>query len=315
MKKIYILLALFSFKIGAATTNEDLRYHEVCFLTSHNSYAAHDHGYFYGQQALTLTEQLKQGVRGFMLDTHVDRQGAVALCHGNERITRFIKRGHAPLLLEQELSVFLEFLADNPTDIITIFLENYVYNGQLLDRAFKASGIASYILTPKEWDPVAQKGWPSLSWMREHNKRVIIFNSVGETELTFSQWEHVAENQWGTLLTRRACKERKESAAHRDRTRYLYIVNYFPSFRMNTRGSYHDINGVKLDQFLAVIFKGMDGLYAHKRLPNFISVDFINEGTAMNHVLKYNSYSQEHRQTLYRPLTNHGKKTISDVRH
>ena len=306
MKKLYlILIALLTTRMQEAhrdTVDQEVRYHEVCFLTSHNSYAAWNHGFFYAQQALSLTEQLKQGVRGFMLDTHLDRSCNVVLCHGNERITRFIKRGKAPLLLHEELKPLAHFLRTNPTEIITIFLENYVHDKQLLDTAFRTSGIADYILTPSDWDPTKQNGWPTLKWMHLQNKRLIIFNSLGETSLAYNQWQHVAENQWGTLIKRRACLERRESFACRSHKRYLYVVNYFPSFRFNFGGSYQHINSTKLDHFLCSIFKGLNGKYAQQRLPNFISVDFTNEGDPMKHVSVNNTYRGRTKRLLFRPL-------------
>ncbi|MBA3751860.1 hypothetical protein H0X06_03635 [Candidatus Dependentiae bacterium] len=292
--------------IYAETVPLQKRYNELCFLTSHNSYAAKNHGYLYAQQKYTLEEQLKKGVRGFMLDTHLDSLQNVILCHRSEAVTRMIRRGKAPLLLHDELKVFCDFLANNPTEIVTFFLENYVSAASLLDNAFKLSGIGDYILTPHDWDPEKEQGWPTVAWMQQKNKRLVIFNSIGRTDLAFNQWHHVAENQWGTTYSRRACKERRESFLCRSRTRYLYIVNYFPSFRLNFGYSYHHINSIHLDRFLKNILKGLDQGYARNRLPNFISIDFIDEGDALKHVINYNNQhdnSSAHSH-LFRPLVN-----------
>ena len=43
-------------------------YDQVCWLSSHNAYAAENYGYVYANQKYTLKEQLDRGVRQFELD-------------------------------------------------------------------------------------------------------------------------------------------------------------------------------------------------------------------------------------------------------
>ena len=126
------------------------RYNEVCFLTSHNSYASKSHGYHYAQQRWSIEQQLEAGVRGLMLDTHVDsKTGEVILCHANERINKIICANKPHMKLSDALSVIRTFLATHPTEIITIFLENYVRDKTILDTAFKASGLEPFIVAPE----------------------------------------------------------------------------------------------------------------------------------------------------------------------
>ena len=72
--KAHLLLACISISTLAAVSSWQMphssrRYNEVCYLTSHNSYAAKNHGFYYAQQTLTLQEQLALGVRGFLCST------------------------------------------------------------------------------------------------------------------------------------------------------------------------------------------------------------------------------------------------------
>lgn len=262
-----------------------LRYHEVSFFTSHNSYAAKNHGYFYAQQKWSLKEQLHAGIRGLMLDTHLHAQsGEIILCHRNEWINKIICGGKPAMKFDDALKVIQEFLASEPSEVITIFLENYVKNKQLVDQSLSTAGLDPYILAPEHWDPISEQGWPTLDWMQKNNKRLIIFNSIEETKLTFYQWEHVIENQWGALPCRHACKERHESRAHRLRNRYLYVINYFPRLKMNFGGSYERINSRDLDILLQQINNGLGNEYCKGRLPNFVSLDFVDEGDGLKRV-------------------------------
>ncbi len=177
-----------------------LKYNQVTFLTTHNSYAAKKHGFFYAQQYWTMQEQLENGVRGLMLDTYYNKTKTdIVLCHGGLGWNAFLRGGKTPMSLQESLATIKEFLEQNKQEIITIFLENYVDNKALLDNAFKASGIEPFILSPAHWDPRQKRGWPTIAWMQQTNKRVVIFNSLDKTDLTFNEWEHVVENQFGIL--------------------------------------------------------------------------------------------------------------------
>ncbi len=94
-------------------------------------------------------------------------------------------------------------------------------------------------------------------------------------------------------LTKHACKERKESQQWRDNKRYVYLINYFSTFKLNLGGAYRTINGVNLDRLMHEISQGLDhtGLY-EKRSPNFIAVDYVNEGDAMKHVNTINEQAK-----------------------
>lgn len=279
------LMALSSWQ----TPDASVRYNDICFLTSHNSYAAKAHGYYYAQQNLSIREQLNAGVRGLMLDTHKhSKSDTVILCHRNEWVNSLLCGGKPPATMEEALIVIREFLEKNPTEVITIFLENYVRSKNLSDLPYKRVGLEKLILRPSDWNPAQKDCWPTLAWMQKHNKRLVIFNSIEQTELSYNQWEHVIENQWGALPLRHATKERPESKRYRNVKRFLYVVNYFPRLKVNYGGGYHKINSIDLGACLKKALQGLGGGYCKERLPNFISLDFIDEGNGMHYVNEIN---------------------------
>ncbi len=289
MKKISMLLIISAFYALEAlerwhSPQKHLRYHEVCFLTSHNSYAAHRHGYWYAQQTWTIAEQLAAGVRGLMLDLHEESDHSIILCHGNPFITKCIRSGKSHMSFHEALKTIRSFLKAHDKEIVTIFLENYVRDTQTLDNAFLEAQLETSILSPADWNPVEKNGWPSIEWMQKQNKRLIIFNPKEQTAYTYNQWQHVVENQWGAIYPMRACKERSESKKWRSHPRYLYCVNSFPRLKFTWDNSYAYFNSTGLDILLKKLTHGLDSSYCRDRLPNFISIDFVNEGDGMKRV-------------------------------
>jgi len=276
----------------------NLRYDEVCHLTSHNSYAATEYGYLYAQQNLSLEKQLAYGVRGLMLDIGQSDQ-KVILIHKNSFITKLICRGKEPMLFKHSLEAIKQFLDEHPLEVITIFLETYVKDLHLIDKACVEAGLDSYALTEQHWQS-SKKGWPTFEWMRKHNKRLIIFNSTGETTYCLNEWKHVVENQWGTVHPVRACKERRESKAWKSEPRSLYLLNYFPFFDLNMKKSYERINTDGLSKFLErALSKGLDTRSQPSYHPTFLCLDYIEIGNGLAHVMQINELKEKGRSLLF----------------
>lgn len=277
----------------------DRRYNEVCFLTAHNAYAAKSHGFYYAQQNLSIEKQLALGARGLKIATWSDRSNNVILCHRGQFITRLICLGKAPDQLGAALEPLKHFLNNNPHEVVTLFLENHVENKAVLDSAFIKAGLEEFILTPAHWNPHHKDGWPTIEWMQRSNKRLVLFNSNEQTTLAFHQWHHMAENQWGALHPGRAKKERKESRKWRSFKRHLFAVNYFPMFRLNFGDPYENINSKGLSQCLQHVIQGLDEGYCVQRFPNFISVDYIEKGDALEYVNQFNALTEEEFERNY----------------
>ena len=120
----------------------DRRYDHVCWLASHNAYAAEHYGYIYANQTYTFSEQLEHGVRQFELDIEKRcwEKGlgvfgsagcTVSLCHGSCEINKFIqpkvsglveKTGDPLGMKTSALVVFKDFLNKYIINFI-----NYIY--------------------------------------------------------------------------------------------------------------------------------------------------------------------------------------------
>lgn len=276
-------------------------YHEVCFLTAHNAFASKAEGWHWcRQQNLSVADQLALGVRGFMLDTYVHK-GSVVLCHGGTHAVLAFQRsigegmralrGHAPAYqtLGKTLIVLRDWLIDHPHEIVTLFLENYVPNDRLSTEIQAIPELSPLIFKKKH-----KSAWPTIAWMQEHNKRLVIFNEnksgtpISDAHPFMYLWDEIIESGYATLRKQCIARERAESYAHQEKSRSLYLMNHFPFLAMTARASkrynaYHTVRNT-------VEFCRMKGL-AQGKNPNFIALDFVDQGSALRLVNELNSES------------------------
>jgi hypothetical protein len=89
------------------------------------------------------------------------------------------------------------FLTQNPTEIVTIIIEDYVHTPKGLTNLFTSAGLDKY------WFPVSKmpkKGddWPTVTEMVQANHRLIVFTSDASKEAAEGiayQWKHMVENE------------------------------------------------------------------------------------------------------------------------
>ncbi|MCK5683320.1 hypothetical protein KAJ27_04340 [bacterium] len=213
----------------------DLKYSEVCFLCTHNSYSTYTDFYFpYGQQIFSTKEQLGLGVRAFMFDTYKNK-GKIVLSHGKLKYQKFLRAilyatGKGKFMhYSKVLKELKHFIALNRGEIITIILEDYVKDYSKFKKLYHDIGLSSYIYTKNDFDK--NKGWPTIGEMIKKNKRVVIFvgDSKSAGKYHFKQWDYMVENQYGTLKKEKASKERSssKSAGKKYHKRDLLLLNFF----------------------------------------------------------------------------------------
>lgn len=305
---VSILLPIYAQGLSQWVLPSDRRYDQTAFLCSHNSFSNEADGYIQPQQKWSIQQQLDNGIRAFMLDTYYScnifgKNCNVNLCHNSCTLTEMILRpfkGNAPRLVTA-LKTIADFLDKNPKEIITIFLENYVDKKYIDASVLEIPEFKKYVLIPSQWDPVVKKGWPSLSWMQQNNKRVIIFNSKEGTDYTYFEWAFHAENSYSEVDLKDICMQRKTSREETGKNpRYLYVMNFFPEFYIKGTEKiqgydFNKINNEKLRTALnQCLDQGLDkeGLYK-KRYPNFIALDFVNLGDAMAIINEINTMAND----------------------
>ncbi|MFH1644556.1 MAG: hypothetical protein ABIA74_05270 [bacterium] len=337
-----------------------LRFDEICYLATHNCNSSYAYGYIpYAQQKLPIKEQLDIGVRCLLpdiwpteLQTNSEckrkenepideyaKRATIRMCHGPCKINPYlrpkntlknlaklkkIKKMVTPLFSEM-LETVKNFLVSNPNEILTIFLENYA-DRDLVDYILKQiPGLTDLIFKPGDW--IFKENnyyWPTIRWMIESNKRLVIFNDrsfdkeTGEneqTKYTFPTWQYVIENMYGTT-DKKARQERGESYDKKRPgwPRKLLLLNYFikfpipfdnkkhlikflKEFKDNTQ--YTKLNTIGIESLTNYIY--MNGLDKRPekpdkssdttqpgKYPNFIALDFVNKGNAIAIVNRIN---------------------------
>ncbi|XP_057852375.2 PI-PLC X domain-containing protein At5g67130 isoform X1 [Cryptomeria japonica] len=250
----------------------DLPFNRYSWLTTHNSFAIVGEKSYTGTERITfcnqedsVTNQLNNGVRGLMLDMY-DFENDVWLCHSNG--TCFNVTAFMPAIIT--LKEIAAFLAANPSEIITIFIEDYVKAPKGLTKVFTAAGLMKY------WFPVSRmpqngEDWPTVNDMISKNQRLIVFTSQSSKEASEGiayEWKYVVENQYGDEgLLNGSCVNRAESKNLTSKSQSLFLENFFPTIPSIPETC--SVNSDRLSNMLNVCYEK-----AGKRWANFLAVNF-----------------------------------------
>ncbi|KAK3003541.1 hypothetical protein RJ639_019550 [Escallonia herrerae] len=184
---------------GNCPINE-LPFNKYSWLVTHNAFSIVDaplltgaHRVTFYNQEDTVTNQLRNGVRGLMLDMY-DFENDIWLCH-SLRGQCFNFTTFQPAI--NTLREVKAFLSENPSEIVTIIIEDYVHTPKGLTRLFTDAGLDKY------WFPVSKmpkKGedWPTVTTMAKENHRLLVFTSDSSKEPVEGiayQWRYMVENE------------------------------------------------------------------------------------------------------------------------
>ncbi|KAL8554527.1 hypothetical protein ACS0TY_002641 [Phlomoides rotata] len=250
-----------------------LPFNRYTWLTTHNAFARMGSRSATGSIILapqnqqdSITDQLKNGVRGLMLDMY-DFNNDIWLCHSFGGKCYNYTSFQPAINVLKEVQVFLEA---NPSEIVTIIIEDYVSTPNGLTNVFNASGLKKF------WFPVSRMpknggDWPTVDDMVRQNQRLVVFTSKSSKEYSEGiayEWRYVVENQYGNGgMVAGSCPNRAQSQAMNVTSRSLVLMNYFPDNADLATACKH--NSVPLSSMLDTCYEA-----SGKRWPNFIAVDF-----------------------------------------
>ncbi|HEX8541486.1 MAG TPA: hypothetical protein VF671_07275 [Pseudomonas sp.] len=189
-------LSLAAASAHASMNALDKPFNENHWVTTHNSYEK------INQNLKEMPQQLKEGVRGFMLDLYVDsgRSGAnrIKVCH--KTIACY---GPFSNHLKNE---FIPFLKANPTEVVTVFLETYVEREDLQQVFDSIPELGNYSFNPANF-PATR--WPTPKEMAAKNNRLILmtdksevvgdYNVNGKTVSVLFDKDWIVQNHWDTI--------------------------------------------------------------------------------------------------------------------
>ncbi|XP_057541669.1 PI-PLC X domain-containing protein At5g67130-like isoform X2 [Amaranthus tricolor] len=202
-----------------------------------------------------------------MTENSISATGTILLAPSNQEdsITSQLRQPAINVLKEIE-----NFLQRNPTEIVTIFIEDYVTSPKGLTKVFNAAGLGKFMF-PLSRMPTNGSDWPNVDDMVQKNQRLVVFTSMKSKEASEGiayQWKYVVENQYGDEgMVAGSCPNRGESPAMNTNTIPLILVNYFPTNPNKSRACMQ--NSAPLINMVNTCLE-QDG----KRWPNFIAVDY-----------------------------------------
>ncbi|RYR32959.1 hypothetical protein Ahy_A10g047482 isoform B [Arachis hypogaea] len=188
--------------------NNSLPFNKYAYLTTHNAFAIDGEPSQTGVPRVTITNQedsithqLSNGVRGLMLDMYAF-DGDVWLCHSSQG------QCHDYTAFEPAIGTLKEieaFLSANPSEIVTLILEDYVHTQNGLKKVFSDAGLMKF------WFPVTNMPRNGGDWPL-----------FGDLDLLSS-----ADGDGGRKTG--SCPNRAESSNLDDKSKSLVLVNYFRS--------------------------------------------------------------------------------------
>jgi hypothetical protein len=140
----------------------DRAYDRLITPVSHAAMANLAPSWLHPAQRRTLRQQLDDSMRGLMLEVH-PFEGESSLCLGD------CSEGHSPLAAG--LREIEGFLADNPREVLTLFIDNHIGAPELAARLDEAGLMAS--VYAGEPGP----SWPTLAQLIEAGTRLVVFVS------------------------------------------------------------------------------------------------------------------------------------------
>ncbi|KAL8160631.1 hypothetical protein V2J09_002168 [Rumex salicifolius] len=250
-----------------------LPFNRYSWLTTHNSFARLGQKSDTGSVILSptnqqdsITDQLNNGVRGLMLDMY-DFENDVWLCHSYGGKCYNYTAFQPAINVLKEIATFME---SNPSEIITIFIEDYVTSPKGLTKVFNSAGLRKFWF-PATRMPKNGGDWPTIDDMISHNQRLVVFTSKSYKEAAEGiayEWKYIVENQYGNGgMNPGSCPNRGESPPMNTTSRSLVLVNYFPDAPDLVTACKHN-SGPLIDMINTCY--GAAG----KRWANFVAVDF-----------------------------------------
>ncbi|XP_058081051.1 PI-PLC X domain-containing protein At5g67130 isoform X2 [Magnolia sinica] len=251
-----------------------LPFNKYTWLVTHNSFSIVDAPSLTGVKRITfynqedsVSNQLRNGVRGLMLDMY-DFKDDIWLCHSLQgRCYNFTAFEPAINTLKEVEA----FLTENPSEIVTIIIEDYVHSPKGLTKLFTNAGLLKY------WYPVSKMpanggDWPTVTDMIAKNYRLLVFTSVASKEADEGiayQWKYMVENEPGDGgIVQGSCSNRKESRPLKSKHAALFLQNYFPTFPTQKEDACKE-HSSGLTETVDACYKA-----ARNTMPNFLAVNF-----------------------------------------
>ncbi|MBC8452887.1 MAG: hypothetical protein H8D69_00275 [Chloroflexi bacterium] len=268
----------------------DVRFDEVTFVATHNSMSNSADGWLFPNQDQNIRQQLEDGVRAFLIDTHYWDQSSVGLARlevdtsfnpaviswfqdilprlGSPRAGTFLCHSSCWLgavSLNDVLTEVREFLDQHPNEVLTLIIQDGISVSDT-QTAFHNARLDPYLFAFEE-----DTEWPTLRELIESGNRLVVMaeSSSPPPEWYMSAWDVLQDTRYDAHdVSDLGCSLNRGSAENS-----LLLMN-------------HWITGTPPDRVDAALVNNTDFIIQRALLcrderghvPNFIAVDFYRQG-------------------------------------
>ncbi|PYI03336.1 tat pathway signal sequence [Aspergillus sclerotiicarbonarius CBS 121057] len=257
------------------------KYSNITMVAAHNSPFVKP-GNAAANQALSVTDQLDDGIRMLQFQTHLVNN-TLYLCHTTCDLLNM-----GPL--EDYLTTVTKWIKTHPYDVVTILIGNYDYvDPGNFTGPIQNSGLMDYVFTPSKI-PMALDDWPTMSNMILSSKRAVVFMDYQANQTAYPWLMDEFSQMWETPFSPTdadfpCTEQRPPSLSTQDAKDRMYMANH----NLNIDVSVASIsllipNTASLNRTNAVSGYGSLGRMAQNctemwdRPPNFLLVDYYNYG-------------------------------------
>lgn len=234
----------------------DLRFDQVAYATSHNAMSNRFARWVAPNQEVGIAAQLELGVRALMLDSY-DFTGKSMLCHGACSL------GRLPLV--DGLGEVKAFLDTHPREVVTIIFESYL-SAEKTAAAFDEAGLLPMLYTHAAGAPFA-----TLGELVEANTRLFVVTDNGGG--SYAWYHDVWAESWETAFSNATLDDFSCAPNRGTLGSQLFILNRF----LTNPVAYRDL-AVQANANPAFLGFAEQCWAEGGQIPNFVTVDFVDEG-------------------------------------
>ncbi|KAL5341733.1 PLC-like phosphodiesterase [Aspergillus crustosus] len=259
----------------------DRKYSNITMVAAHNSPFVMQ-GNVAANQALGVEYQLDDGVRMLQFQAHVQND-TVNLCHTS---CDLLNAG----TLDDYLTSVASWMREHPYDVVTLLIGNYDYaDTGNFTASFERSGLMDLVFTPP-MIPMGLDDWPTLGNIILSGKRALVFMDYQANQTAYPWLMDEFSQMWETPFSPTdrdfpCTVQRPPDLAENDARQRLYTANHNLNLEFNIANINLLIpNTAILNETNADTGYGSLGWMADNcttmwnRPPNFLLVDFYNEG-------------------------------------
>lgn len=266
----------------------DRAVNEVVFATSHNSMSISEYGWLWSEHDGTLTQQLDDGVRALLIDSHYwDTAQKIADAFSQltpemravaeqalEKVGREDRPGtylchNACVLgastLVQGLTEITDFLAANPREVIFIVIQDEISPADT-EAAVKEAGLDKYLYTHKDGE-----AWPTLRQMIDANTRLVVMAEKNGPPPDWYQnvWTNTMETPYTFInYDDFSCRPNRG-----DTGKPFFLMNHWIQ-----RGAPNRVDSEVVNSYDFLLARAEQCAQERGKMPNFVAVNFYRNG-------------------------------------